>query len=265
YVNYCHRSTSGIAAYQTFTKQIMHETINKMIPDKCDDFNSNPGSKIGSGLAQTGLNPFTVNFEKAFDPTTGEELCICNILDKNGRCCKKTYKSFGYSTGNLKRHLDEVHGINEVEIVGERKKSQRKITDYSQVTHNHPPYIQKKKEEALLKWILKTNQPLSIVTNEAYIEKMKVFDPAFSVPGAKKLRTMIGNSYSFNKEALRGSYVTLSKMVPKIKELIFNLGDFYEASLLGGFGGNWNNPPPINNNPPPINETNSIPDIDDDE
>ncbi|CAJ0844725.1 2414_t:CDS:1, partial [Entrophospora sp. SA101] len=32
---------------------------------------------------------------------------------------------------------------------------------------------------------------------------MKVFDPAFSVPGAKKLRTMIGNSYSFNKEALR--------------------------------------------------------------
>ncbi|CAJ0911918.1 6360_t:CDS:2, partial [Entrophospora sp. SA101] len=38
------RSTSGIAAYQTFTKQIMHETINKMIPDKCDDFNSNPGS-----------------------------------------------------------------------------------------------------------------------------------------------------------------------------------------------------------------------------
>ncbi|CAJ0878963.1 15854_t:CDS:2, partial [Entrophospora sp. SA101] len=102
--------------------------------------------------------------------------------------------------GVVKKH--EVHGINEVEIVGERKKSQRKITDYSQVTHNHPPYIQKKKEEALLKWILKTNQPLSIVTNEAYIEKMKVFDPAFSVPGAKKLRTMIGNSYSFNKEAL---------------------------------------------------------------
>ncbi|CAJ0651791.1 5891_t:CDS:2 [Entrophospora sp. SA101] len=490
-------STSGIAAYQTFTKQIMHETINKMIPDKCDDFNSNPGSReivrdwirFGPNWFEP-VNQFTVNFEKAFDPTTGEELCICNILDKNGRCCKKTYKSFGYSTGNLKRHLDEVHGINEVEIVGERKKSQRKITDYSQVTHNHPPYIQKKKEEALLKWILKTNQPLSIVTNEAYIEKMKVFDPAFSVPGAKKLRTMIGNSYSFNKEALReifqqridyislttdfwtsrakhgylsitasfiatafsvvdimldikyvpaphtavviadslyesildwnllgrivsivtdsganmiasiqllnqkpgcyaikrlpcvshtlqlaigkglmiaevlvahrlknvqkhlgytealqlvqdvstrwnssyyafdgffflkdaiiqlqtdlctstnreekkdgnklrkimlsdeewdlvdelitllmpfeqatcefsgGSYVTLSKMVPKIKELIFNLGDFYEASLLGGFGGNWNNPPPINNNPPPINETNSIPDIDDDE
>ncbi|CAH1760937.1 3074_t:CDS:2, partial [Entrophospora sp. SA101] len=82
--------------------------------------------------------------------------------------------------------LDEVHGINEVEIVGERKKSQRKITDYSQVTHNHPPYIQKKKEEALLKWILKTNQPLSIVTNEAYIEKMKVFDPEFSIPALRE-------------------------------------------------------------------------------
>ncbi|CAJ0755170.1 17670_t:CDS:2 [Entrophospora sp. SA101] len=73
--------------------------------------------------------------------------------------------------------------------------------------------VLEKKEEALLKWILKTNQPLSIVTNEAYIEKMKVFDPEFSIPG--------------------GSYVTLSKMVPTIKELIFNLGDFYDASLLG--------------------------------
>ena len=38
-----HRSTSGIAGYQTFTKQIMHETLNKMIPDKCDNLNSNPG------------------------------------------------------------------------------------------------------------------------------------------------------------------------------------------------------------------------------
>nr|CAG8479334.1 1522_t:CDS:2 [Entrophospora candida] len=82
------------------------------------------------------------------------------------------YKSFGYSTGNLKRHLDEVH---------------------------------EKKEEALLKWTLKTNQPLSVVTNEAYIEKMKVFDPAFS-----------GKSYSFNKEALceifqqRIDYVSLT-------------------------------------------------------
>ena len=69
-------------------------------------------------------------FERAFDPTTGEELHICNILDKNGRCCKKTYKSFGYSNGNLKRHLDEVHGINEVEIVDERKKVRIYVISY---------------------------------------------------------------------------------------------------------------------------------------
>ena len=37
-----HRSTCGIAAYQTFTNQMMHETINKMIPDKCDNLDSNP-------------------------------------------------------------------------------------------------------------------------------------------------------------------------------------------------------------------------------
>ncbi|CAJ0648197.1 3774_t:CDS:2 [Entrophospora sp. SA101] len=46
--------------------------------------------------------------------------------------------------------------------------------------------VLEKKEEALLKWILKTNQPLSIVTNEAYIEKMKVFDPEFSIPALRE-------------------------------------------------------------------------------
>ena len=43
---------------------------------------------------------------------------------------QKTYKSFGYSNGNLKRHLDEVHGINEVEIVDERKKVRIYVISY---------------------------------------------------------------------------------------------------------------------------------------
>ncbi|CAJ0638777.1 5005_t:CDS:2 [Entrophospora sp. SA101] len=36
YENYWsgHRSMAGVAAYQTFNKEIMHETINKTIPDE---------------------------------------------------------------------------------------------------------------------------------------------------------------------------------------------------------------------------------------
>ncbi|CAJ0925637.1 422_t:CDS:2 [Entrophospora sp. SA101] len=87
------------------------------------------------------------------------------------RISKKKEKIYSFTNVYFERAFDpttdEVHDINEVEIVDERKK------------------------------------PLSIVTNEAYIEKMKVFDPAFSVSCAKKLRTMIKKSCSFNKEALR--------------------------------------------------------------
>nr|CAG8636594.1 13142_t:CDS:1 [Entrophospora candida] len=51
-----------------------------------------------------------------------------------------------------------------------------------------------------------------------------------------------------------GSYVTLSKMVQTIKELIFNLGDFYEV-LDETTTSEFND----------LYETNSIPDIDDEE
>ena len=73
-----------------------------------------------------------------------------------------------------------------------------KITDYVRSHQPHPKHIQKRREEATLKWMLMTNQPLSTITNEAYKEKMAEFDPSFIVPGEKKIRTMIVKSYKYN-------------------------------------------------------------------
>jgi len=35
--------------------------------------------------------------------------------------------------------------------------------------------------------MLRTNQPLSAVTNEAYKEMMNIFDSSFIIPGEKKI------------------------------------------------------------------------------
>ncbi|EXX57755.1 hypothetical protein RirG_204130 [Rhizophagus irregularis DAOM 197198w] len=117
-------------------------------------------------------NPSFTNeyFEKIIDPKTGS------------------------STGNLIQHLDLVHKI--VSQENEKKKPRTtKITDYVKSTQPHPPHIQKQREEGLLKWMLRTNQPLSAVTNEAYKEMINIFDSSFiTIPEEKKIRTMIGKT-----------------------------------------------------------------------
>ncbi|GBC40348.2 zinc finger BED domain-containing protein 1-like [Rhizophagus irregularis DAOM 181602=DAOM 197198] len=62
---------------------------------------------------------------------------------------------------------------------------------------------QKEKELSTLRWILLTTQPLSTVTNKAYIEHMHIIDPIFTVPGAKKIRMMIARSYGYNRDKLK--------------------------------------------------------------
>ncbi|GBC35432.2 zinc finger BED domain-containing protein 1-like [Rhizophagus irregularis DAOM 181602=DAOM 197198] len=107
---------------------------------------------------------------------------------KNGIKCGQEYKCgrSGSSTGNLIMHLRDKHNIVP--------------DDDADISKKH---IQKRCEEATLKWMLLTNQPLSAVTNEAYKEKMAEFDPSFIIPGEKKIRTMIVKSYKFNRENLQ--------------------------------------------------------------
>jgi len=50
--------------------------------------------------------------------------------------------------------------------------------------------------------MLITDQPISTVTNPAYKEMMKFFDPSFNIPGNQKIKTMISKSYEYNRKNL---------------------------------------------------------------
>ncbi|GBB89993.1 hypothetical protein RclHR1_16860005 [Rhizophagus clarus] len=100
------------------------------------------------------------------------------LLD-DGEKCSKNYKYDG-STGNLSYHLVK-HGIIpplESGIISPM---------HTQSASNKNG--QKEKELSTLRWILLTTQPLSTITQKAYIEHMYIIDPQFTVPGEKNGRT----------------------------------------------------------------------------
>lgn len=118
----------------------------------------------------------------------GETRAYCCFEADNGERCTKSYKYDG-STGNLSSHLVK-HGI--LPPISENPKPTQPIHIIGQ----------KEKEESMLRWILLTTQPLSIVTNKAFIEFIYNIDPQFIVPKEKKIRMMIAQSYSYNKSKL---------------------------------------------------------------
>ncbi|CAG8754527.1 5327_t:CDS:2, partial [Ambispora leptoticha] len=120
----------------------------------------------------------------------GEDIWVCKIVKENGKKCGKEYKNVRSSTGNLITHLRDSH-----EIVLQDKE------------------VVKKCEEAILKWILLTNQPLSTVTNDVYKEKMAEFDLSFIMPEEKKIRTMIIKSYKYNQEILKNLLTQMAENV----------------------------------------------------
>ncbi|GES98504.1 zinc finger BED domain-containing protein 1-like [Rhizophagus clarus] len=114
------------------------------------------------------------------------------LLD-DGEKCSKNYKYDG-STGNLSYHFVKHEIISPLEsgIISPM---------HTQSASNKNG--QKEKELSTLWWILLTTQPLSTITQKAYIEHMYIIDPQFTVPGEKKLRMMIARSYGYNKEKLK--------------------------------------------------------------
>jgi hypothetical protein len=120
----------------------------------------------------------------------GEIRAYCQFIMDNGERCTKNYKYDG-STGNLSYHAVK-HGIIppiETIIPEVQKKS---LYEYNQ----------KEKEESTLRWMLLTTQPLSTVTQKAYIDHMNIIDSQFIVPGEKKIRMMIARSYGYNRNKL---------------------------------------------------------------
>src|ERR1043165_7091372 len=90
----------------------------------------------------------------------GEIRAYCCFEADNGEKCKKNYKYDG-STGNLSGHLIK-HSI--LPPISKNSKS------------INPVYEQKEKEASILQWILLTMQPLSTVTDKAFIECMYNID-----------------------------------------------------------------------------------------
>ena len=123
----------------------------------------------------------------------GEMRAYCQFEMENGEKCKKNYKYDG-STGNLSSHAMK-HGI-----IPPQSESTSEIK--SQPAQSICKNGQKEKEESTLRWILLTTQPLSTVTHKAYIEHMHIIDPEFIVPGERKIRMMIAQSYGYNKNKL---------------------------------------------------------------
>src|SRR5271154_5577712 len=126
----------------------------------------------------------------------GEIRAYCQFIMENGEICNKNYKYDG-STGNLNYHIIK-HGVTPP------TESTTSIT--SEITSKSTQSItkigQKEKEESTLRWILLTTQPLSTVIQKAYIEHMHIIDPEFIVPGERKIRMMIAQSYGYNKNKL---------------------------------------------------------------
>jgi hypothetical protein len=125
----------------------------------------------------------------------GEMRAYCQFVLDNGEKCSKNYKYDG-STGNLNYHIIK-HGIipptESIMPENNPKPTQPALNNIGQ----------KEKEKSTLRWILLTTQPLSTVTQKAYIEHMKIIDSQFTVPGEKKIRMMITCSYGYNKDKLK--------------------------------------------------------------
>ena len=127
----------------------------------------------------------------------GEIRAYCQFISEDGEKCSKSYKYDG-STGNLNYHIVKHGIIPPTESIASENKS--KPAQSNIPTNN---IGQKEKEESTLRWILLTTQPLSTVTQKAYIEHMNIIDPQFIVPGEKKIRMMITRSYGYNRNKLK--------------------------------------------------------------
>jgi hypothetical protein len=151
----------------------------------------------------------------------GEIRAYCQFVLDNGEKCLKNYKYDG-STGNLNYHILK-HGIipPTESIIPENnpRPTQHTLNNIGQ----------KEKEESTLRWILLTTQPLSTVTQKAYIEHMKIIDPQFTVPGEKKIRMMIACSYGYNKDKL--------KLLLKTAESISLTTDLWSSRSKHGYLG----------------------------
>ncbi|CAB5331685.1 unnamed protein product [Rhizophagus irregularis] len=185
---------------KTFGKQKMASTSEKLDQESLTAFestsqisnDSNPFKQTTSKIKPQTKVSWVWDYFVKKQNESGEVRAYCQFILENGEKCSKHYKYDG-STGNLSYHAIK-HGITPpTESITSENKSMP--TQFTMSNING----QKEKELSTLRWILLTTQPLSTVTNKAYIEHMHIIDPIFTVPGAKKIRMTIARSYGYNR------------------------------------------------------------------
>ena len=129
-----------------------------------------------------------------------ENTAECNI-------CKNTYKIPDGSTTTLVRHLQQCHGDNESvknmvsemdktrakkkeKLEAEKKKneSQKKLTTFIKRKGTMDEVKKKKVDEAIIKHIVKSNKPFSIVEDESFRELLFELDPNYICYSRKTAR-----------------------------------------------------------------------------
>ncbi|PKC53263.1 hypothetical protein RhiirA1_479656, partial [Rhizophagus irregularis] len=145
-------------SFKIFGKQKMASTSKKSDQESLTAFEST--SQI-------------LNDSNPFKQTTSKIKPQTKFISEDREKCSKHYKYNG-STGNLSYHAIK-HGITPpTESITSENKSMPTQSTMSNING------QKEKELSTLRWILLTTQPLSTVTNKAYIEHMHIIDPIFT-------------------------------------------------------------------------------------
>ncbi|EXX72183.1 hypothetical protein RirG_071780 [Rhizophagus irregularis DAOM 197198w] len=194
-------------SFKIFGKQKMASTSKKSDQESLTAFEST--SQI-------------LNDSNPFKQTTSKIKPQTKFISEDREKCSKHYKYNG-STGNLSYHAIK-HGITPpTESITSENKSMPIRSTMSNING------QKEKELSTLRWILLTTQPLSTVTNKAYIEHMHIINPIFTVPGAKKIRMMIARSYGYNRDKL--------KLLLKTAQSIFLTTDLWSSCSKHGYLG----------------------------
>lgn len=123
---------------------------------------------------------------------------ICCIL------CSKKY-SPNSSTGTLKTHYLKSHTKPQS---NSEDRIEKKISDYFQTN-----FSQKIANEKLLKWVIRSNQPLSLIEEVEFLEFCSHLNERFTVPCRQTLKKNLEELYLKKKEEIRDKLIKTESLI----------------------------------------------------
>ncbi|CAG8559557.1 11651_t:CDS:2, partial [Dentiscutata heterogama] len=107
-------------------------------------------------------------------------------------CGKEVNFNTAKSTGNFWYHLKSAHGIHK-----------DNIDNVSNVEHNQISLIHKQiLNNKIVSFICKDQQPLSVITDDGFIELMKEVVPNYKLPSKKAIKILLSQAFTHTKQHL---------------------------------------------------------------